>query len=341
MGFGIFFIYMGHRKYSAPRRGSIAFRPRARAKSLEARIRTWTEGSNKDNPGLVGFAGFKVGQIQVMTIDDKEKTPNYGKPLMNHSTVISLPPLKIVGIRGYSEDGYGKHAIFDVYSKDSIKDLSPKFKTKYSEEGLKKAESNLANTKHLMAVVAVFPHKIGIPQKTPFVFEISVSGKDIQTKFEFLKSKLGQEVRAQDVFKIGQNIDVHGITRGKGVEGPVTRFGIKRKQHKSRKSVRAVGTLGPISPAVVMYTVARQGQRGFHQRTEYNKRILMMSNSEKTDVTNINPKGGFKHYGLVDGDYMIVRGTIPGVPKRLIKLRQPIRSKPSKTAEPKILEVIV
>jgi len=79
---------------------------------------------------LVGFAGFKVGQIQVMTIDDKEKTPNYGKPLMNHSTVISLPPLKIVGIRGYSEDGYGRHAVFDVYSKESIKDISSKYKTK-------------------------------------------------------------------------------------------------------------------------------------------------------------------------------------------------------------------
>jgi large subunit ribosomal protein L3 len=102
-----------------------------------------------------------------------------------------------------------------------------------------------------------------------------------------------------------------------------------------------VGTLGPISPAVVMYTVARQGQMGFHQRTEYNKRILLMSNTEKTDITNINPKGGFKHFGLVEGDYMIVRGTIPGVPKRLIKLRQPIRSKPTKNVEPKILEVIV
>jgi large subunit ribosomal protein L3 len=66
-----------------------------------------------------------------------------------------------------------------------------------------------------------------------------------------------------------------------------------------------------------------------------------MSNSERNDVTNINPKGGFKHYGFVDGDYMVVRGTIPGVPKRLIKLRQPIRSKPIKTVEPKILEVIV
>ncbi|CAN5645248.1 hypothetical protein BH18THE1_BH18THE1_21380 [soil metagenome] len=139
---------MGHRKYSAPRRGSIAFRPRSRAKSLEARIRTWPENYDKDNTGLIGFAGFKVGQIQVMTIDDKEKTPNYGKPLMNHSTVISLPPLKIVGIRGYSEDAYGKHAIFDVYSKDSIKDLSTKYKTKYSEDGLNKASEKLENTRH-------------------------------------------------------------------------------------------------------------------------------------------------------------------------------------------------
>ena len=332
---------MGHRKYSAPRRGSIAFRPRARAKSLEARIRTWPVESINENTGLLGFAGFKVGQIQVMTIDDKEKTPNHGKPLMNHSTVISLPPLRIVGIRGYSEDGYGKHALFDVYSKDSIKDLSSKFKAKYSEDSIKKAEENLNNTKYLMAVVAVFPHRIGISQKTPFVFEIPLSGKDIRSKFDFLKSKLGQEIRAADVFKTGQDIDVHGITRGKGVEGPITRFGVKRKQHKSRKSVRAVGTLGPISPAVVMYTVARQGQRGFHQRTEYNKRILAISNSEKTDFANINPKGGFKHYGLVNGDYMIVRGTIPGVPKRLVKLRQPIRSKFTKNTEPKIVEVIV
>jgi large subunit ribosomal protein L3 len=260
---------------------------------------------------------------------------------MNHSTVISLPPLKIVGIRGYSEDAYGKHAIFDVYSKDSIKDLSTKYKTKYSEDGLNKAADKLENTKHLNAIVAVFPHRVGISQKTPFIFEVPVSGKDIGSKFDYLKSKLGQEVRASEVFKTGQNIDVHGITRGKGVEGPVTRFGVKRKQHKSRKSVRAVGTLGPISPAVVMYTVARQGQMGFHQRTEYNKRILLMSNTEKTDITNINPKGGFKHFGLVEGDYMIVRGTIPGVPKRLIKLRQPIRSKPTKNVEPKILEVIV
>jgi large subunit ribosomal protein L3 len=139
---------------------------------------------------------------------------------------------------------------------------------------------------------------------------------------------------------LGQYVDVIGITRGKGVEGPITRFGVKRKQHKSRKSVRAVGTLGPISPAVVMYTVPRQGQRGFHQRTEYNKRILLMSSANRNNQVSINPGGGFKHYGLIKEDYIVVRGSVPGVPKRLVKLRQPIRYADRRVIEPKVIEVV-
>jgi large subunit ribosomal protein L3 len=199
----------------------------------------------------------------------------------------------------------------------------------------------LGNAGAVMAIVAVSPHSIGISQKTPFVFEVAVSGKDAKAQYDYVKRMLGREVKAGDIFQLGQNIDVFGITRGKGVEGPVTRFGIKRKQHKSRKSVRAVGTLGPISPAVVMYTVARQGQRGFHQRTEYNKRILIMSNTEKDGQNSINPSGGFKHFGLVKGDYIVVRGSIPGVPKRLVKMRHPIRNVQKKVLEPKVLEVVV
>jgi large subunit ribosomal protein L3 len=331
---------MGHRKYGAPRRGSIAFRPRARARSLEARVRTWPQMA-VEKSSLLGFAGFKVGGIHILTIDDREKTPNFGKQLLNAATVIAVPPIKVIGIRGYKHDLYGQHAIFDVYSKVIPKELSRKFDAKHAEDSFAKAEGMLGNAGAVMAIVAVSPHSIGISQKTPFVFEVAVSGKDAKAQYDYVKSMLGREVKAGDVFQLGQNIDVFGITRGKGVEGPVTRFGIKRKQHKSRKSVRAVGTLGPISPAVVMYTVARQGQRGFHQRTEYNKRILVMSNIEKDGQNSINPSGGFKHFGLVKGDYMVVRGSIPGVPKRLVKMRHPIRNVQKKVLEPKILEVVV
>jgi large subunit ribosomal protein L3 len=331
---------MGHRKYSAPRRGSIAFRPRARAKSLEARVRTWPQLATEKST-LLGFSGFKAGGIHVLSVDDREKTPNFGKHLLNSATVIATPPIKIIGIRGYERDVYGEHSIFDVYAKDPSKDLLRKFNPGSTEEAFAKAESLLGRASAVMAIVAVSPNSIDLAQKVPFVFEVAVSGKDPRSQYDYLKSILGREIKISDVFQVGQNIDVFGITRGKGVEGPVTRFGVKRKQHKSRKSVRAVGTLGPISPAVVMYTVARQGQRGFHQRTEYNKRILIMSNTQDDGQSSINPSGGFKHFGLVSGDYVVVRGSVPGVPKRLVKMRQPIRNVSKRVLEPKVLEVVV
>jgi large subunit ribosomal protein L3 len=335
---------MGHRKYSAPRRGSLAFYPRVRAKSEEARVRNWPELN--DNTSLLGFAGFKAGQIQVMTIDDKEKTPNFGKQLDNSSTVIATPPINIIGIRCYKKDVYGEKAFIDAYSKDLPKGLERKFKTKYKETSLETIESSLDLISSFFAIASVFPKKANLSQKKPFVFEIGVSGKDNKSKYEYLKGILGKEIKISDVFQNGQLIDISGITRGKGVEGPITRFGVKRKQHKSRKSVRALGTLGPISPAVVMYSVPRQGQRGFHQRTEYNKRILVVSSdgafpaASLSSQAPINPPGGFKHFGLVTTDYIVVRGSIPGVPKRLVKMRQPIRNTTKKVIEPKVIEVI-
>lgn len=303
-------------------------------------MRTWPQLVT-EKISLLGFAGFKAGGIHILTVDDREKTPNFGKQLLNAATVIATPPIKIIGIRGYKRDLYGQHAIFDVYAKDLPKELSRKFDAKSTDDGISKAASLLESASDVMAIVAISPNSIGLGQKVPFVFEVAVSGKDPRSQYDYVKSLLGREIRNTDVFQIGQNIDVFGITRGKGIEGPITRFGVKRKQHKSRKSVRAVGTLGPISPAVVMYTVARQGQRGFHQRTEYNKRILIISNTDKDAQNSINPPGGFKHFGLVKGDYIVVRGSVPGVPKRLVKMRQPIRSVSKKVLEPKVLEVVV
>lgn len=303
-------------------------------------MRTWPQLVTEKS-SLLGFAGFKAGGIHILTVDDREKTPNFGKQLLNAATVIATPPIKIIGIRGYTRDLYGQHAIFDVYAKDLPKELSRKFDAKSTDDGISKAESLLESASDVMAIVAISPNSIGLGQKVPFVFEVAVSGKDPRSQYDYVKSLLGREIRNTDVFQIGQNIDVFGITRGKGIEGPITRFGVKRKQHKSRKSVRAVGTLGPISPAVVMYTVARQGQRGFHQRTEYNKRILIISNTDKDAQNSINPPGGFKHFGLVKGDYIVVRGSVPGVPKRLVKMRQPIRGLSKKVLEPKVLEVVV
>jgi large subunit ribosomal protein L3 len=128
------------------------------------------------------------------------------------------------------------------------------------------------------------------------------------------------------------------VTKGKGFEGPVTRFGVKRKQHKSRKSVRAVGVIGPWHPATVMYTVARAGQHGFHKRVEYNKRVLLVENTEKTPIT---PPGDYLHFGPVKGEYTVLRGSVPGPVKRLIRLRYAVRPPKAKVQPPRILSMSI
>ena len=61
------------------------------------------------------------------------------------------------------------------------------------------------------------------------------------------------------------------------------------------------------------------GQMGYHQRTEYNKLILKISDN----LDEINPKSGFKGYGLVRTKYILLDGSVPGPRKRLIILRKP------------------
>ena len=330
---------MGHRKHSQPRRGSLAYLPRGRAKSMEARIRTWPQEEG-DQPKLLAHAGFKAGCIRIASIDDRDKTPNFGKQLVSLGTVVVTPPIVIIGIRGYSKDRYGIDSSFDVYAKDLPKELPRLFTAKSDEKSLERAEKSLGRINDIFTIAAILPGQAGIDQKKPYVFEIAVKGGDIQKQFVFVKDLLGKEVKVDQVFQKGADIDVAAITKGKGIEGPITRWGVKKKQHKSRKSVRALGTLGPISPSTIMYTVPRAGQRGFHQRTQYNNRIMIMSNTQNSEF-KINPAGGSKHFGVVEGDFVVIRGSIPGTYRRLVKLRSPMRHRTSKIAQPRVLEVML
>jgi large subunit ribosomal protein L3 len=328
---------MGHRRHSSPHRGSLAYLPKGRAKSMEARIRSWPK-INSDEPKLLAHAGFKAGCVQIVSVDDREKTPNHGKQLVSLGTVIATPPVLIIGIRGYSKDLRKRYAVFDYYASNLPKHISRLFKIKESKSDI--SEKLLKNVQEIYAIIAVTPKNAGLQQKKPYVFEVAVKGGDINKQLTFLKELLGKEIKIDQVFEAGTVVDTAAITKGKGWEGPITRFGVKKKQHKSRKSVREVGSLGPISPQYVMYTVPRAGQRGFHQRTEYDKRIMLIDNTENVKF-KINPDGGFKHYGNVNGDFVIVRGSVPGTYNRLIKLRSQIRNAPLKVNKPNVLEVVV
>ncbi|MDF2421955.1 MAG: 50S ribosomal protein L3 [Nitrosopumilus sp.] len=331
---------MGARKRHQARRGSLAYSRRVRAKSMEARIRSWPTRSATDEPKILAHCGFKAGCVQIVSIDDRDKVPNAGKQLVSLGTVLVTPPILILGIRGYSKDHDGNHAEFDVYAEDIPKNISKEISIKNIAGSIENAESRLKKIKEIFAIVAVSPRAAGLEMKKPYIFEAMVSGGDIEKQFAHVKELLGKEIKIDQIFETGATVDVAAITKGHGWQGVMRRWGVKTKQAKSRKTVREVGSLGPISPGSVMYTVPRAGQTGFHQRLEYDKRIMVMGNTE-SDKIKINPDGGYKHFGLVKGDFIILKGSVPGTYKRLIKLRSQIRNAPDKVIKPNILEVVI
>merc|ERR1712198_147906 len=94
------------------------------------------------------------------------------------------------------------------------------------------------------------------------------------------KGLFEKEVTVDSVFAKDENIDVIGVTKGRGYEGVTTRWGVTRLPRKTHRGLRKVACIGAWHPARVSYSVARVGQNGYHHRTEVNKKIYMIGKSE-------------------------------------------------------------
>lgn len=326
---------MGHRKKHAPRRGSLAYLPRGRAARAVGRIRHWPEV--EEGPTLLGFAGYKAGMTHVFLVDDREGSPNFGKETIHPATVVDAPPITVCALKAYVKNQSGLQTFTEAWMKDPPKDLNRVAtlpENSDPEKALKKMEDNLDKIRGFRLLVATQPRLAsGVPKKKPELMEIKVDGGSIKEQFEYSKKLFGKTVSVINVFKEGQFVDVVSITKGKGFQGPVKRWGVKILPRKSRKTKRGVAVIGPWHPARVLYTVPRAGQMGYFQRTEFNKRILKIG----ADGKEISPTGGFVRYGPVRGAYILLDGSLPGPPKRLIRLRYPVRP-PLETPEapPKI-----
>jgi large subunit ribosomal protein L3 len=165
------------------------------------------------------------------------------------------------------------------------------------------------------------PADAGFGKKTPEIFELKLSGS-VKDKLEFAKAHADKEITVDQVFKEGQFVDAHAVTKGKGTQGPVKRFGIGFKPHKSEKGRRQPGSRGGWSAQQhVMYRTAYSGQMGFHQRMQHNVQLYKIS----SQPSEINPKDGFPHYGVVRTTYMLIKGSVPGTQKRLVIFTHPLR----------------
>jgi len=170
----------------------------------------------------------------------------------------------------------------------------------------------------------------------PALMQIMVDRTSIKEVLEYARGVRGKTVGVTEVFKEGQLVDAIAITKGKGFQGPVKRWGVRILSRKSRKIKRGVACIGPWRPPRVLYTVPRAGQMGYHKRTEYNKRILKIG----VDGKEVTPSGGFVRYGVVKSTFLLLKGSVPGPRKRLVRLRVPARPPTTVPVEPpKIVEI--
>jgi len=315
---------MGHIKRKRPRRGSLQFWHRKKAKRIYPRIRNHVKSNDSK---LLGFSGYKAGMTQVFYVDARPTSITKGEELCVPATIIECPPIKIIGLRLYKNSTSGLSVLCDVFSDAFDMDLSRKIslpKKKTEQQKIKEAEEQLDNAADIMVLVSTQPRQTGIGKKRPEIFETSLGGSDIKAKFDYAKSVLGKEVSVSDVLTAGHYYDAHAVTTGKGYQGVIKRFGVRRKVHKSEKGVRRIGTLGAFTGART-WRVPHPGQMGFHTRTEYNKQIILVSNPKDNEI---NPVSGISNYGQVKNDYILIYGSIPGPKKRLIRFTPAIRPKP-------------
>ncbi len=296
-----------------PRHGSMQVWPRKRSKRIQPRIRS--KPIIKDAVP-VGFAGYKAGMTQVIGIDAYKNSLTKGQEVAVPVTVIECPLLRIHSLRCYSPKDYGFGVVKEIFFKSNKNVLRRVLFKESPSDTLTKL--NLDDYHHLTITLSTQPTF----KKTPEIFELTLGGS-IADALEFVKAHIATGVKVSDVYKEGELVDLHAVTKGKGYQGPVKRFGVNIRSHKSEKTKRGPGSLAGSwkGQGHMMWRVAFAGQVGFHQRTHYNGQILKISDKPE----EINPKGDFPHYGKVKSEYILIQGSVPGARKRLIVFTKAIR----------------
>ena len=309
-----------------PRRGSMQFWPRKRAKHSLVRVRSWAPES-KVKP--LGFIGYKAGMVTIRAVDNHPKSLTKGQTIALPSTVVECPPMTIFGVVFYKNS----KKLTTILAEKQVKELK---RTIQIAKKKVKGFSDVKEFDDLRLLVHSNPKSTGIGTKKPKIMELALGGKKDE-KLTYAKEMLGKEIKIEDVFDPGNSVDVHGVTKGKGFQGTVKRFGVQIRQKKSEKTKRGIGNLGAWTPKRVDYRVAQPGKMGYHLRTEYNKQILKIGQ----DGAEVNSVGGRLRYGLVKNHFLLVKGSIVGPKKKAVFMAKSIRPDKRLTKEaPEVVTII-
>jgi len=323
--------------------------PKKRTKRHSGRIRSFPRDDPSSAPHLTAFRGYKAGMTHVVRGVDRPGALMHKREVVDAVTVLETPPMVVVGVVGYVETPSGLRSLTTVFAEHLSEEFKrrcyknwykskrkafTKYAAKYAADS-KSIEEELERISKFCTIVRVIAHtqvkKLNLRIKKAHIMEIQVNGGDAAAKVEFAKALFEKEVTVDSVFAKDEQVDVLGVTKGKGYEGVTARWGVTRLPRKTHRGLRKVACIGSWHPARVSTTVARAGQDGYFHRTELNKKVYRVgkkgdesSCQTETDLTakSITPMGGFPHYGEINEDWVMLKGATVGVKKRPLVLRK-------------------
>lgn len=316
----------------------------------------------RDNPTkpchLTAFISYKAGMTHVVREVDRQGSKTHKREVTAAVTILETPPMVVIGVIGYIETPRGLRTLKTIFAEHLSEECRRRFYKNWyhaqkkaftkscrkwqDEEGQKQLDRDFNQMKKYCKVIRVIAHTqmklLPLRQKKAHMMEIQVNGGDVAAKVDYARGLLEKQVPVSNVFSQDEMIDVIGVNKGHGEKGVTSRWHTKKLPRKTHKGLRKVACIGAWHPARVAYSVARSGQKGYHHRTEINKKIyrigagihkdggkLIKNNAAtETDMTDksITPMGGFPHYGEVKNDFVLLNGCCIGPKKRVLTLRK-------------------
>merc|ERR1712212_1476730 len=314
------------------------------------------------------MGGYKAGMSHIVREVDRPGSKVNKKEVVEAVTIIETPLMIAVGVVGYIETPRGMRALKTVWAEhigeeckrrfyknwsQSKKKAFTKSCTKWADDlGKKEIEKDLNQMKKYCTTIRIIVHTqmklLRRRQKKAHIMEVQLNGGSIADKVNFAREHFEKEVPVGKVFAQDEMIDVIGVTKGHGYKGVTSRWHTKKLPRKTHKGLRKVACIGAWHPARVAFSVARAGQKGYHHRTERNKKVYRIGRgihtkdnkvikdnaSTEYDITEktITPMGGFPHYGEVNEDFVMLKGCVPGPKKRVLTLRKSLLTQTSRKA---------
>merc|ERR1719431_231783 len=322
----------------------------------KGRIKTFPKDDPKKPVHLTALIGYKAGMTHICRIVDRPGSKTNKKEVIEAVTVLETPPMMVVGVVGYIETPHGHRTFKTIWAEHLLEEVRRRFYknwysskkkafTKYSkkwsaEDGKKEIEKDFAKMKKYCTVIRVITHTqiklLRKRQKKAHIHEIQLNGGTIPEKVDFARGLMEKTVPIKDVFAQDEMVDIIGVTKGHGVKGVVARWHVKKLPRKTHKGLRKVACIGAWHPSRVAYSVARVGQKGYHHRTEINKKIYRIGDGFHMKEKSINPMGGFPHYGMVKQDFVMLKGSCIGIRKRVLNIRKSLLPQTKRTATEQI-----